>query len=315
MPTLRLRRRDEVHAEGVTPGRLTTLVRTGALLRVRAGVYVDGEAWQRTTDTDRTLARARALAMTSQRAPIFAVHTAAALHGMPLFRPPTSIHVIAPVERPGRARGVVRHRGILNESDVVTISGLSCTSLTRTLADLARIGTFEQSVTVTDAALRRQFLHRQHYDSDGAAAFIEDVLAVVGESARGRAKAHRALGFADGRAELPGESISRIRLHQAGFAPPELQVCVAGPGGQDYFVDFGIDEAEAFGEFDGAVKYVDGRMLDGLSTAEAFQREKRREDWIRGITGRRFVRWGWQDIATPDALASRLAQFGVRPSL
>ncbi len=252
--------------------------------------------------------------MTSRRVPVFAVHTAAALHGMPLFRPPASVHVIAPAGRPGSARGLVRHRGILGQSDVVEINGLSCTSLTRTVADLARIGTFEQSVTVADAALRRQFLRRHHYDADGAAAFVEDVLAVVRESAQGRAKAHRAVEFADGRAELPGESISRIRLHQAGFATPQLQVRVTGPVGQDYFVDFGIDEADAFGEFDGAIKYVDGRMLDGLSTAEALQREKRREDWIRGITGRRFVRWGWQDIVTADTLAARLAQFGIRPS-
>lgn len=283
-------------------------------MRVRAGVYVDGVAWQGAAETDRTVARARALVMTSRRAPIFAVHTAAALHGMPLYRPPASLHVIAPAERPGSARGVVRHRGILHEPDVVEIDGMTRTSLTRTIADLARVGTFEQSVTVTDAALRRRFVHRHHYDAEDAASFIDEVLTVVAASAYGRRRAHHALTFADGHAELPGESISRIRLHQAGFARPELQVRVEGPAGQDYFVDFGFDEAEVFGEFDGSIKYVDGRMLNGLSPAEALQREKRREDWIRGVSGRRFVRWGWQDIATPDTLAARLARFGVHPS-
>lgn len=86
------------------------------------------------------------------------------------------------------------------------------------------------------------------------------------------------------------------------------------PNSTDYYVDFGLRAEEAFGEFDGSMKYVDGRLLDGRTTAEVFDREKQREDWIRGRTQWRYVRWGWPHLSTPASLGDRLAAFGVYPS-
>jgi hypothetical protein len=40
--------------------------------------------------------------------------------------------------------------------------------------------------------------------------------------------------------------------------------------------------------------------------------EKRREDWIRGVTQKRFVRVEDPHIVTTEALAARLAGFGIR---
>lgn len=86
-----------------------------------------------------------------------------------------------------------------------------------------------------------------------------------------------------------------------------------GPRGRPYYVDFSLEDARALGEFDGSIKYIDGRMLDDRTTAEAFDREKQREDWIRGVTGLPLVRWGWTHIETAESLARRLASFGIRP--
>jgi hypothetical protein len=122
------------------------------------------------------------------------------------------------------------------------------------------------------------------------------------------------LAFADGRAELPGESVSRVRLAELGFRRIRLQVVVDAPAaGRQYRVDFGLDDADAFGEFDGRIKYHDIGMTRGRTADEIFEREKQREDWIRGTTGRRLVRWGWADIETADMLALRLAAFGIHP--
>jgi len=133
-------------------------------------------------------------------------------------------------------------------------------------------------------------------------------------SAHGRTRAQRSLTFADGRAQLPGESISRIRLAELGFAAPDLQVAIPGPSGRDCYVDFGLDDARAWGEFDGETKYRDEALRSGLTVEEVLLREKQREDWIRGCTHRPMARWQWTHLRTADTLARRLAAFGIRPS-
>jgi hypothetical protein len=307
-------RYDELIAEGASPRRVRADVASGELVRIRPGVVVAGEAWRSATPERRIVARARALHAVSAAPPVFSHETAAALHGLPLFRPhPTSVHVIAAPGRPGAASGVVRHRGE-PDPDVEERQGIVVTSLARTVSDVVRTMTFERAVTIADGALRSRFASgNARYDTEGAASFREQALEIAVRSAHGRARATRALEFADGRAQLPGESISRIRLHQLGFREIGLQSRVAGPGGRDYFVDFALDEAAAFGEFDGSIKYVDDRMTDGRTSAEVFDREKRREDWIRGRTQRRLARWGWSHVSTPASLGARLAAFGILP--
>ena len=130
---------------------------------------------------------------------------------------------------------------------------------------------------------------------------------------RGVRDASWVVEFADGRAELPGESVSRLQLYRLGFRDLDLQVAVAGPRGSDYFVDIGLRQVRAFWEFDGEVKYRDVAMRQGRSIEDVVLEEKRREDWIRGVTQWRLCRGGFADIATPETLAARLSAFGVHP--
>jgi hypothetical protein len=132
--------------------------------------------------------------------------------------------------------------------------------------------------------------------------------------ARGIRRARWVIAFADGRAHLPGESVSRLQLSRLGFRPPQLQVPVAGPAGRRYFVDFGLTDVRAFGEFDGRDKYLDEAMRRGLPLERVLLEEKQREDWIRGTTQWRFARWGDEHITSPKALAKRLASFSISPS-
>jgi len=183
-----------------------------------------------------------------------------------------------------------------------------------TIADVARTATFEQAVTVADAALRRRCVPRTGvYLADAALEFRASVLEITGRSAHGLSRARRALAFADGRGQLPGESVSRIRLWELGFRHIDLQVKVPGPARTNYYVDFAFHDVRAFGEFDGTMKYIDGRLTDGRSTAEVFDREKQREDWIRGTTQYRYGRWGWPHTSTAKSLGDRLSAFGIRP--
>ena len=315
MRFVRLYRYDELLAIGHSPRGVTAAVATQRLVKVRPGVYADGQTWAATTPESRIVARARALALVSETPPVFSHETAAAAHRLPLFRPrPDAVHVIVSAGRPGAASGTVRHRGELRDEDVVDVDGLRCTSLVRTVADVARTGTFEQAVTVADAALRTLCVPRPGvYLADRANEFRETAGNTARRSAHGRTRGERALAFADGRAQLPGESISRIRLQELGFRRVQLQVRVSGPGGSHYYADFGLEDAAALGEFDGALKYADGKLHDGRSTAEVFDREKQREDWIRGKTQLRYVRWGWPHIRSSTSLGERLMAFGIRP--
>ncbi|HET8927479.1 MAG TPA: type IV toxin-antitoxin system AbiEi family antitoxin domain-containing protein [Microbacterium sp.] len=306
---------DDLAASGLSARRIGMQVGSGELVRVRPGVYTAGAPWRQAKPEQRVVSRAHALHRISASAPVFSHETAAAIHGIGLYHPdPSRVHVIVADARPGAASGVIRHRGELADEDVIQIRGLRCTSLARTVADVARTGTLEQAVTVADAALRALCVpERARYDVDAAAQFRARALQIARRSAHGLTRATRVLAFADGRAERPGESLSRIRLHTLGFRRILLQVPVPGPRGWDYYVDFGLEDCAKWGEFDGAMKYVDGRLTDGRTTAEIFDREKQREDWIRGTTGRGLVRWGWPHLDSAAQLGRRLAAFGIHP--
>lgn len=307
----------DLRSSGMSSRRLQRLLGSAELVRVRPGVYAPGAEWATLAPEQRIVARAHALTMVSASRPVFSHETAAALHGLPLFRPdPQRVHVVTSSERPGAAVGLVRHRGD-PESDTMVIDGLRCTSIERTVADVARTSVFDAAVVVADAALRIRCTARTGgYDADAADATRAAVREIAARSAQGGVRADRVLTFADGRAQLPGESISRIRLRQLGFRRIELQVPVPWPGGRPrYYVDFGLDDpgVVALGEFDGDAKYVDPQLRGARSTREVVDDEKKREDWIRGRTQRRFVRWNWTHVTSSSALGRRLASFGIVP--
>jgi hypothetical protein len=119
-------------------------------------------------------------------------------------------------------------------------------------------------------------------DLDAMEWFRESAMRHLLPGSRGVRNARRVLDIADGRVQLPGEAISLMYLLDLGFARPRLQVPVAVPSGTEYFVDFGLDDADVWGEFDGRAKYLDPAMRRaGESVEDAVLREKSREDWIR----------------------------------
>ncbi|WP_137844360.1 hypothetical protein [Microbacterium sp. 2FI] len=308
------------HAEladwGYSSRRRRELIANGMLVPLRRGLFAVGDEWERASPEMRIVARARALAAASEEPPVFSHETAGAVHGAALYRASaTRVHAIVSEGRPGAAGGVVRHRGELPDGDVVVVDDIRCTSLERTVADMARTATFESAVTVGDAALRMRCTPEPHeYDHDTAEEFRATALEIARRSAHGVSAAQRVLRFADGRAQLPGESISRIRLAELGFRRPQLQVAVpSARNGRMYYVDFGLGDVRALGEFDGRIKYEDGRLLVDRTPDEVFDDEKQREDWIRGVTGLPLVRWGWTDIRTAAKLGARLAAFGIHP--
>lgn len=311
-----VRSRERLLDEGMTERELAAAVEQRALRRVHRGAYVDAQTWDSLWPEGRQLVRVCAVARASLGGdPVFSHLSAAALWGLPLMGPlPDDVHTAIRSRRHTRTEaGVVRHQISLEERDIVRRHGLRCTSLTRTVFDLARLLRPEAVVAAGDAALRMVSVDAHEVDLDAVAAWRAEVTGLCTAGLRGVRRARWIGAFADGRAQLPGESVSRLQLHRLGFRDVDLQIPVVGSDGARYFADFGFPRLRAFGEFDGEDKYRDAELRMTTTATDAVLAEKHREDEIRGVTGWRVVRWGFRHIRTPEDLGRRLAAFGIRP--
>ena len=250
---------------------------------------------------------------------VWSLASAAVLHGLPLFRLiPRRVHLSgSSLGGHTSASEVARHQVDVPEPDRTVVDGIPCTTLPRTVADMVRLAPPEAGVSIADAALRQVAWDdaSRTYDERAAEELRSRAREIMERHARARGirRGRRILALADGRAQLPGESVSRLYLVQLGFAVPRLQVPIAGPAGKWYFVDFGLDDVDAWGEYDGEGKYLDPALRGRMTPDEVMLREKEREDWIRATTNRRFPRWGRAAIASAAALGARLEKFHVHP--
>lgn len=313
--TADLRSRRALLDAGWTERGILRAVDGGILRPLRRGWYVEQERWDEMWPEQRHRIEVIAAAREA-RGPVVMSHTSAAvLWRLPLYRTvPKRVHVTFDAgQRASSTAPVARHLAPLPPSDLAMIDGIRCTSLPRTVFDLLRTMTPEAAVSVADAAERMRALRGREWDAAAAESWRGDLARRMAGAAgaRGIRQATWIAGFADGHAQLPGESVSRLQLHRIGFAPPRLQVEIGAPDGGSYFVDFGLDDVHAFGEFDGETKYRDEAKRSGLNIEDVMIAEKQREDWIRGRTQRPFGRWGSAHIHTADALAARLAAFGI----
>ncbi len=304
-------------AEGWTERSIAAAVAARSLKSIRRGWYMEAAEWRELWPEGRHLAHVVA-AVRDARSTVVMSHTSAAvLWGLPLYRvAPRRVHIT--MTRPRRnssSPDILRHTAALPDGDVVRRGGVLCTSLGRTVIDLARLLPTDAAVALADAAERQMAVRGRVWDRDARAVWREELAERLGRArgSRGVRAGRRVVAFADGRAELPGESVSRLQLARLGFAPPELQVRFGAPGGGDYFVDFRLPDARALGEFDGKTKYVDEAIRQGRPLDDILLAEKQREDWIRGLSQERFARWGDEHIGSPAALGARLAAFGIRP--
>ena len=166
-------------------------------------------------------------------------------------------------------------------------------AIARTAVDIARdTDRLECAVAAFDSALRMG-VSREELRSvfDGC------------RSWPGARSVARAIDLADGRADNPGESFSRVVLIQRGLPPVSLQVPVYDAQGLIGYADFGWDGV--LGEFDGKVKYgIDDPAVDPAAARHVLWREKTREDRLR--VDHEVVRWTMQDLYRPRVLGGRV---------
>ena len=285
-------------AQGTDYQALARLARSGELHRVRHGAYAD-EASTSSLDRHRALVDGTWPLLYSDA--VLSHASAGVWHGLPAWDAMLAlVHITRPVGGHGRVSANLHvHYAEVPSAEILRIDGLPVTSLERTAVDLARSVSFERAVAIMDGAL-----HLGGREEALASAVR------AGRKRHGIAIAREALAFADGRSESVGESISRVRLSQAGLPTPHLQFEIRDRNGIWIArTDFAWPEFGVVGEFDGRVKYI-GAPDHVTSVVMA---EKSREQAIQAA-GWTVIRWGWQDLSHPAMLAQRLRPFFTSPS-
>lgn len=283
-------RRSDLPGWGMDDATLRALIRRRLAIRLRHGIYADAAVVDAARADD---ARIHLLdlsaAILSLDFPAYAFgQSAAVLHGLPLpHRVPRNLSLVRPLRSDLRAlRRPSAHQLTLPNLSVITheiepATTVRLDGLPVVARHLAAVSTAAQlpldwAVGVLDSVL---------WGEPDALALLRETLADW-PLLRGSGTVRRALELARPGAQTILESLSRVRLCTAGLPEPRLQAPIHDEDGLIGYVDMLWDDLGVVGEADGALKYGD---------QQAFYKEKRREDRIRG-QGYGVVRWGWDDL-------------------
>ncbi|MET0976542.1 MAG: type IV toxin-antitoxin system AbiEi family antitoxin domain-containing protein, partial [Leifsonia sp.] len=278
-----------LHATGFDARGIDRLIAAAELVRVRRGWYATSANWAAEGRDGRYRMLIRATDASSPHGLTVSHLSAVAMHGLPTIGDwPTTVHTCDPQASGGsKARYITTHRAGRTPS-VEVIDGVAVVSLARALVDVAVTESPERSVAAIDAALRREAeRHRRAWRDPQAlrgAPFVPlsaDVLLNELDAVDPpfhRARAEAVIRFADARSGSPGESLSRVRMRQANFVIPELQVRFPEVLGRVAEVDFYLDGIRKIQEFDGKFKYTRGAIVKpNEDPGEIVWKEKRRE--------------------------------------
>lgn len=286
-PAPYLRRR--AVSAGIDPKALDELVVAGLVVTPFHGVQLRADV----PDTPEVRATAARLILPEGAA--LCRGTAAWVRGVDA-RPPGSHREPPPLECavprnvvPVRRAGLRCYSTDLADEDVEEVSGLACTTASRTAIDLARWSSPGMGLAILDHMARRQLI------------VPDELLLMVERWAGDRyiGQARRLITLCDPAAESYGESWMRLRFHDAGFPPPELQISLTDADGTELRrLDMGYREKRYAWEYDGEEHHA------GLH-AEARDR-LRREQIDR--------RWGWTVIGIGKNLVlgpSMALEYGI----
>jgi len=266
------------------------------LVSVRRGVYAWREEYEAAEAGPRHLLDIRAAFLRLTGDVVLTHQSAAASLGLDLLDADLGlVHVTRqPPARPRVEAGIAHHVAELPPGQRLVVPGqLDHSTLARTAVDVARdtdrmacaVAAFDSALRmgVSKAELREVF--------DGC------------RSWPGARLVARAIDMADGRADNPGESFSRVVLVELGLPPDDLQVPVYDEQGLIGYADFGWQGV--LGESDGKRKYgVGDPSADRETAVRKVWLEKRREDRLR--VRHEVVRWAIADLYQPQRLRGRI---------
>jgi len=284
----------ELRAAGLSAERLEHLVRRGVLVSTRRGTYASATHANRAARNNATAEALRVSASIARsEAALTGSHRSAAImHGLDLLTVQAArLVTVSRSRQAARNRagygGVHIYAAELPAEHVTRQFGVACTTVPRTVIDLARSGTFMAGVVVADSALHAKKATRS------------ELTAVLRRCAGwpGIANARRVVEFSDERSESVLESVARVAMHEQDLEPPELQVWVGGDGVRIGRVDFMWREHRTIAEADGKSKYEKPGEARHQLERDARLRE----------AGFEVVHFTWAEIVyAPDQVIARI---------
>ncbi|MGC4886115.1 type IV toxin-antitoxin system AbiEi family antitoxin domain-containing protein [Micromonospora sp. DT227] len=219
--------------------------------------------------------------------------TAAELHGIAGLPRTPAIHVALPGDaaRPARVRDrvVVLHQFEHAAGDLTSVDGIPVTVPVRTLADLILRERRYAAVALLDSALNRGKLSEDEFGSIPAL--------IAGR--RGAVAARTYLAEANGAAQSPLETRTRLRCVDGGVPPDALQVEVRDTDGYLLGIgDMGWRAARVIAEADGREPH---------SAPDALFDDRRRQNRLANA-GWAVLRFTWPDTLRPDYIPQVVRQ-------
>lgn len=140
-----------------------------------------------------------------------------------------------------RPPGITTTTSWLADNEIVSLSGLPTTSLTRTAFDLARRRPASAAIARLDAL------------GNATAVNLDQVreLSDRHTGTRGVRQVPRILDLHDRGAQSPKETWLRLVVIAGGFSRPRTQISVRGPSGRQYYLDMGWEHLKVGVEYDG----------------------------------------------------------------
>jgi hypothetical protein len=304
------RRRERL--EPIDDRRLRAAVSRGQWRRVTPGAFIQASEWRAMKPLERhrivvleTMRRMRRPAVVSHFA-------AAALWGIDVLGDwPAMVDVSRGPAGGGRSSGGIRrHVRATADLEVVPAERHRVTTPAQTALDLARSEPFLHAVAIVDQAITTSRI-------GGALTTREEIVRLwdAQQGARGSARAHRAISFADPLAANVRESQSRVVIAQLGFPRPRLQERRVLASGRVAFGDIYFPPPyDHWCEVDGRGKYLSPEFRAGRSPDAIVIDEKNRENEIRRIV-RGFSRWEATDADDPRRIWDILTGDGLPCSL
>ncbi|WP_244454415.1 type IV toxin-antitoxin system AbiEi family antitoxin domain-containing protein [Micromonospora echinofusca] len=280
----------QARAAGLTAHEVHRLCRSGRWRQLaRAGYLVDADLHD---DIPRR-ARIRAAVGSYGRGAVAVLDTAAELHQIAGLPTTGLIHlsVPGPAARPSRAAHpeVVVHQMVIDPGQMCQVGGIPVTGVLRTVADLVLRQDRYHSVALLDSALNRELL-------------VPDDLALVPALIRGRrgaVAARKFLGEADGRAQSPLETRTRLRCVDGRVPPDELQLPVRDRDGHLLGLgDLGWWAPMVIAEADGRAAH---------DSPDAVFADRRRQNRLVNA-GWTVLRFTWADTLRPDYIPYTVRQ-------
>ena len=257
---------------GLHPNDVRRLVSTGRLVRLRRGVYADGDGWDALDPfRQQPLLRIRAAQMTLRSTVYAFSHDSAAIPlGMGAPDPRQSLVHLSRDKVHGDAvrSGVKHHLAPYREQDVTDADGLLVLCRARTALDMVREHGRAHGLAACDAAMRQGVTRAE----------LVDHLSFMSSWPHSRCM-RWCIEHADALAESYLESLVRDFVLELGIGVPECQFGLSD-GRTTAFADIVV--RRHFFEADGMLKYPLGNP-SGKAPDIVLADEKRRHDFLTGF--------------------------------